>query len=44
MGQLLKKRMMDNDVESGDEQIEACVAYLKEELMEAARPWRSENA
>lgn len=35
-GNLLRKRMGDNDVESEEEQVEACVEYMRLELIDAS--------
>lgn len=36
MGSLLKSRALDNDVESDEEQVEACVLFLQGQLAEAS--------
>ena len=38
MRYLIQKRIVDNDVESDEEQVEACVAYVQGQLMEAKVP------
>lgn len=36
LGTLLKKRLVDQDVDSDEEQVEACVAYMQDQLFNAA--------